>query len=401
MGLKAPATLDVLSSFPPWARGGCDGPCGEWHPGSRGSLLEGPRPSSALPPAPGSPREAPSLRGAPPPEADSGIKGPQGPSPPSGMGFDDYYVYPSGQRDAAAHYPEGFPARESLGGGEEEEEKEPRSQPDDSPQSYSSGTHTFYTPDSATSPNGPPSPQSTSQKLNGENNKGKKVKTRAAFSQKQLQILHHRFQNQKYLSPQQIRELAAALDLTYKQIKTWFQNQRMKFKRTQKESLWLRKGMCPPQNGFLQMNPNYHQGYGVGESRNIHALAGLHENFTSNQFYANNQNYTSDHQIYGNPQNLYPIANSEDGSFFGKATGASFNQQAVAYNGQQAVGYISQQKINFFHGFPTNMEYATVKTEDGYPFPNMSTTEAGSFPSSSGFQIYQLPLQTQGAQSNC
>jgi len=46
----------------------------------------------------------------------------------------------------------------------------------------------------------------------------KKAKSRTAFSQEQLQILHHRFQSQKYLSPQQIRELAAALGLTYKQV---------------------------------------------------------------------------------------------------------------------------------------------------------------------------------------
>ena len=46
----------------------------------------------------------------------------------------------------------------------------------------------------------------------------KKAKSRTAFSQEQLQILHQRFQSQKYLSPQQIRELAAALGLTYKQV---------------------------------------------------------------------------------------------------------------------------------------------------------------------------------------
>uniref|UniRef100_A0A670ZBR6 Homeobox domain-containing protein n=1 Tax=Pseudonaja textilis TaxID=8673 RepID=A0A670ZBR6_PSETE len=90
------------------------------------------------------------------------------------------------------------------------------------------------------------SPQlsSSPQKYKEENPGSRKVKTRTAFSQEQLEILHHRFQSQKYLSPQQIQELAAALKLTYKQVKTWFQNQRMKFKRTQKETLWMRKGMC-------------------------------------------------------------------------------------------------------------------------------------------------------------
>uniref|UniRef100_A0A8C5RYF8 Homeobox domain-containing protein n=1 Tax=Laticauda laticaudata TaxID=8630 RepID=A0A8C5RYF8_LATLA len=110
-----------------------------------------------------------------------------------------------------------------------------------------SGILILYTPDSATSPNrqsSSPQLSSTPQKYKEENPGSRKVKTRTAFSQEQLEILHRRFQSQKYLSPQQIQELAAALKLTYKQVKTWFQNQRMKFKRTQKETLWMRKGMC-------------------------------------------------------------------------------------------------------------------------------------------------------------
>lgn len=46
----------------------------------------------------------------------------------------------------------------------------------------------------------------------------KKGKSRTAFSEEQLQTLHQRFQVQKYLSPHQIRELAASLGLTYKQV---------------------------------------------------------------------------------------------------------------------------------------------------------------------------------------
>ncbi|KAH0628646.1 hypothetical protein JD844_010028 [Phrynosoma platyrhinos] len=167
----------------------------------------------------------------------------------------------------------------------------------------------------------------------------------------------------------------------------------MKFKRTQKESLWMRKGMYPPQSGYLDMNLNYHQGYNIAEARNIHALAGMHENFASSQPFPNNQNYSSDHQLYGNPQNFYQIVSSEDASFFGKTPGASYSQQAL--------GYINQQKMNFYHGFSAGMEYTTVKTEDGYPFPNVSATEAVAFPSTSALQQYQSPLQTQGAQSNC
>uniref|UniRef100_A0A8C6YCH8 Homeobox domain-containing protein n=1 Tax=Naja naja TaxID=35670 RepID=A0A8C6YCH8_NAJNA len=89
--------------------------------------------------------------------------------------------------------------------------------------SPSSGILILYTPDSATSPNrqsSSPQLTSTPQKYKEENPGSRKVKTRTAFSQEQLEILHRRFQSQKYLSPQQIQELAAALKLTYKQVRT-------------------------------------------------------------------------------------------------------------------------------------------------------------------------------------
>ncbi|XP_006872815.1 PREDICTED: homeobox protein NANOG-like [Chrysochloris asiatica] len=55
---------------------------------------------------------------------------------------------------------------------------------------------------------------------------GKKQKVRTVFSQMQLCILKDRFQKQKYLSLQQMQELSEVLNLCYKQVKTWFQNQR-------------------------------------------------------------------------------------------------------------------------------------------------------------------------------
>uniref|UniRef100_A0A8C9E0T2 Homeobox domain-containing protein n=1 Tax=Phocoena sinus TaxID=42100 RepID=A0A8C9E0T2_PHOSS len=67
----------------------------------------------------------------------------------------------------------------------------------------------------------------------------KKQKTRTVFSQTQQCVLNDRFHRQKYLSLQQMQELSNILNLSYKQVKTWFQNQRMKCKRWQKNN-WLR-----------------------------------------------------------------------------------------------------------------------------------------------------------------
>ncbi|XP_063152722.1 homeobox protein NANOG-like [Candoia aspera] len=309
----------------------------------------------------------------------------------TGMGYEQYYwPSPEEKEQEPVHSSEGGPPPEALG---DVEEKASHKNPNLSPRSSSSGILILYTPDSATSPNrqsSSPQLTSTPQRCKEENPGGRKVKTRTAFSQEQLEILHHRFQSQKYLSPQQIRELAAALKLTYKQVKTWFQNQRMKFKRTQKETLWMRKGMCQAQNNYLDINPSYHEGYSIGEARNIHSLTAEHENYTSNQNYSNNQNYNSDHQVYSSPQNFYPVG--EDGSFFGKAGGACYSPQAISY--------ISHQKMNFYPGFSASMEYATVKMEEEYTFPNASSA-ATAFPGPSVLQHHQAPLQTQGPHSNC
>ncbi|EPQ15243.1 Putative homeobox protein NANOGP8 [Myotis brandtii] len=62
----------------------------------------------------------------------------------------------------------------------------------------------------------------------------KKQKIRTTFSQTQLCVCPERFQRQKCLSRQQMQELSNILNLSYKQIETWFQSQRMKCKRRQK-----------------------------------------------------------------------------------------------------------------------------------------------------------------------
>nr|XP_056704310.1 homeobox protein NANOG-like [Euleptes europaea] len=323
-----------------------------------------------------------------------------------------YQAYPAGVAAGLAfpeycwHSPEEDEEEEDeLEAGPGSEEKKGPLQdavlsPDFSPVTSTSGLLVHYAPDSATSPNGHPSsphPSSAPQRCKADSERGgKKNKSRTTFSQEQLQVLHLRFQNQKYLSPQQIRELGSALGLTYKQVKTWFQNQRMKFKRTQKETLWMKKGVCPPQASCMDYipPPPPPQDYSVTPTRSIHSLANVHEGCASNQSYSGGQNYPNDYgQLYGSPQSFYSIVGGDNGGgFFGKGGGGT------CY-GQQAIGYISQQKMNFYHGFSTSVEYAAVKMEDGYPFPNGSPA-AAALPDSSALQHYQTPLQILGAQTD-
>ncbi|XP_005155180.2 homeobox protein NANOG [Melopsittacus undulatus] len=253
------------------------------------------------------------------------------------------------------------------------------SHPDVSPASSSSGTLIQYTPDSATSPTAErPSPCPSFQVKEEGGGVVKKGKRRIAFSQKQLQILHQRFQAQMYLSPQQIRDLAAVLELTYKQVKTWFQNQRMKFKRCQKESLWMEKGMYPPQNGFhqpayLDITPTFHQGFPVSTSRNIQAVTNMHQAYSSGQ-------------TYGGGQSLYSLMAAEDEGFFGKAE--------TSCNTQQAVGFLSQQ-MNFYHSYPVDVDYVSLESEDSCSFQS-TPDNITPFLSSPAQHQYQAPLASPG-----
>ncbi|XP_031972539.1 homeobox protein vex1-like [Corvus moneduloides] len=56
-------------------------------------------------------------------------------------------------------------------------------------------------------------------------------RSRTKFSAAQLQELERSFREQRYIRAGEKRRLAAALNLSQSQIKTWFQNRRMKFKR--------------------------------------------------------------------------------------------------------------------------------------------------------------------------
>ncbi|KAF1626414.1 UNVERIFIED_CONTAM: Homeobox protein NANOG, partial [Eudyptes robustus] len=297
---------------------------------------------------------------------------------PGAVRYGDYYWLSPGSMDSVPA--EEAPAADALPF--PAAEKTP-SHPDVSPASSSSGTLIQYTPDSATSPTAErPSPHPSFQKVK-EEGEGvvKKAKSRTAFSQEQLQILHQRFQSQKYLSPQQIRELAAALGLTYKQVKTWFQNQRMKFKRCQKESQWVEKGVYLPQNGFhqaayLDITPTFHQAFPVGASRNLQAVTNMHQAYSSGQ-------------TYGNGQSLYSFMAVEDEGLFGK--------DGTSCNTQQAMGLLSQQ-MNFYHSYPADMDYVSLESEHTYGFQSTSDSVT-PFSSSPVRHQYQAPWHTLGAQS--
>nr|XP_009680581.1 PREDICTED: homeobox protein NANOG-like [Struthio camelus australis] len=284
----------------------------------------------------------------------------------TGMGYLEFYWDSAGE---AEHGLGSAGTARAAGGSQFPEAGEKRKTAEVSPGSSSSGNFSQFTPDSATSPHSAsssPQPTAKSQKGGEAGTAGvKKAKSRTAFSKEQLQTLHQRFQSQKYLSPQQIRELAAALGLTYKQVKTWFQNRRMKLKRCQKHSLWMERAQCLTQNGFqpstyLDVHPKFHQGYSITGASNI-------------------QTMPSPLQHYGAGQNVCTIMTNEDGGMFGKG--------GSTCSVQQTVGFIAQHKVDFYHSYPGSVEYPGTKTGDGYNFHHLAPV-GEPFPTTAGHHFY-------------
>lgn len=75
------------------------------------------------------------------------------------------------------------------------------------------------------------SPSPDDHQHNLANKAKKQRKARTAFSDNQLNSLEKSFERQKYLSVQDRMELAAKLNLSDTQVKTWYQNRRTKWKR--------------------------------------------------------------------------------------------------------------------------------------------------------------------------
>ena len=77
-------------------------------------------------------------------------------------------------------------------------------------------------------------------------------KTRTIFTSEQLQELEKHFCNQKYLSKTDRAKLAASLGLKERQVKTWYQNRRTRWKKDCSDKEWSREKELSAANNYTQ-----------------------------------------------------------------------------------------------------------------------------------------------------
>lgn len=126
----------------------------------------------------------------------------------------------------------------------------------------------------------------------------RRKKARTAFSREQVADLEKKFQEKKYLSSAERGELAEKLKLSDMQVKTWFQNRRMKYKRQSEEAEMEMKSPKYPYGSFMSyggMSPFY--GY-VPMPYKSHDASGA------------NMPYSYSSSILRSPQTTSPITSS-------------------------------------------------------------------------------------------
>ncbi|XP_074092391.1 uncharacterized protein LOC141522939 [Macrotis lagotis] len=86
-----------------------------------------------------------------------------------------------------------------------------------------------------------------------DQSRARRPKSRTTFRPEQLRLLRASFAQSRYITAERGSQLARELGLSYKQVKTWFQNQRLKVKRSQKAPPYA---LQPQDHRLCQLEPD-------------------------------------------------------------------------------------------------------------------------------------------------
>ncbi|XP_072349319.1 uncharacterized protein [Scyliorhinus torazame] len=191
---------------------------------------------------------------------------------------------------------------------------------------------------------------SVEERDSSEESVPKKHKGRTIFSADQLRVLQQHFQLQRYVTASERQDLGSVIGLTSQQVKTWFQNRRMKMKRALKEPIAV------PQTGFLHADL----------SQNNPVVFGMPSDYMKHQFNGYSLPQLLPRQLAASPSEQWPSPGSmypglgkfqstvikSELQYINQSLNFSIKKEAIALSSRPELEPMKIPVTSYSHGIP-------------------------------------------------
>ncbi|GCB81806.1 hypothetical protein scyTo_0021466 [Scyliorhinus torazame] len=196
---------------------------------------------------------------------------------------------------------------------------------------------------------------SVEERDSSEESVPKKHKGRTIFSADQLRVLQQHFQLQRYVTASERQDLGSVIGLTSQQVKTWFQNRRMKMKRALKEPIAV------PQTGFLHADL----------SQNNPVVFGMPSDYMKHQFNGYSLPQLLPRQLAASPSEQWPSPGSmypglgkfqstvikSELQYINQSLNFSIKKEAIALSSRPELEPMKIPVTSYSHGIPVKTWY--------------------------------------------